>query len=126
MSADTLDRINEARHRFFDSDLWFSFTRSRITVAAAIVAVSMILSAVFAPWIAPYDPFDLSKIDLMDSQTPSVWMEDGDSRFLLGTDDQGRDMLSAILHGSRISIWVGFASVAFSLVLGVGLGLRSG
>ncbi|MDD9903998.1 MAG: ABC transporter permease [Rhodospirillaceae bacterium] len=126
MSADTLDRINEARHRFFDSDLWFSFTRSRITVAAAIVAVSMILSAVFAPWIAPYDPFDLSKIDLMDSQTPSVWMEDGDSRFLLGTDDQGRDMLSAILHGSRISIWVGFASVAFSLVLGVGLGLLSG
>ncbi|MDD9924704.1 MAG: ABC transporter permease [Rhodospirillaceae bacterium] len=126
MSADTLDRINEARHRFFDSDLWFSFTRSRITVAAAIVAVSMILSAVFAPWIAPYDPFDLSKIDLMDSQTPPVWMEDGDSRFLLGTDDQGRDMLSAILHGSRISIWVGFASVAFSLVLGVGLGLLSG
>ncbi len=126
MSTDTLDRIKEARHRFFDSDLWFSFTRSRITVVAAIVAASVILGAVFAPWIAPYDPFDLAKIDLMDSQTPPVWMEDGDSRFLLGTDDQGRDMLSAILYGSRISIWVGFASVAFSLVLGVGLGLLSG
>ena len=126
MSTDTLDRLNEARHRFFDSDLWFSFTRSRITVVAAIVAASVILGAVFAPWIAPYDPFDLAKIDLMDSQTPPVWMEDGDSRFLLGTDDQGRDMLSAILYGSRISIWVGFASVAFSLVLGVGLGLLSG
>lgn len=126
MSTTTIDRLSEARHRFFDSDLWYSFTRSRITVVAAVVATAMILGAVFAPWIAPYDPFDLSKIDLMDSQTPPVWMEDGDSRFLLGTDDQGRDMLSAILHGSRISIWVGFASVAFSLVLGVGLGLLSG
>ena len=126
MSMATVDRLNEVRHRFFDSDLWYSFTQSRITVVAAIVAVSMILGAVFAPWISPYDPFDLAKIDLMDAQTPPVWLEDGDPRFLLGTDDQGRDMLSAILHGSRISIWVGFASVAFSLVLGVGLGLLSG
>jgi peptide/nickel transport system permease protein len=126
MSMETLDRLREARHRFFDSDLWYSFTSSRITMIAAFVAVSVILGAVFAPWISPYDPFDLAKIDLMDSQTPPVWMEDGDSRFILGTDDQGRDMLSAILHGSRISIWVGFASVAFSLVLGVGLGLLSG
>ena len=126
MSMATVDRLNEVRHRFFDSDLWYSFTQSRITIVAAIVAVSMILGAVFAPWISPYDPFDLAKIDLMDAQTPPVWLEDGDPRFLLGTDDQGRDMLSAILHGSRISIWVGFASVAFSLVLGVGLGLLSG
>jgi peptide/nickel transport system permease protein len=121
-----MDRLSEARRRFFDSDLWYSFTRSRITVLAAIVALSIILGAVFAPWLAPYDPFDLSSIDLMDSQTPPAWLEDGDSRFLLGTDDQGRDMLSAIMHGSRISIWVGLASVAFSLTLGVGLGLLSG
>ncbi len=121
-----MDRLIEVRRRFFDSDLWYSFTRSRITMLAAIVAITIILGAVFAPWIAPYDPFDLSSIDLMDSQTPPAWLEDGDSRFLLGTDDQGRDMLSAILHGSRISIWVGLASVAFSLVLGVGLGLLSG
>lgn len=126
MSVDSFDRLREARHRFFDSDLWYSFISSRITMLAAFVAIGMILSAVFAPWISPYDPFDLAKIDLMDSQTPPVWMKDGDTRFILGTDDQGRDMLSAILHGSRISIWVGFASVAFSLVLGVGLGLLSG
>lgn len=126
MSVLTADRLNEARRRFFDSDLWYSFTRSRITVIAAIVAALVISGALFAPWIAPYDPFDLSNIDLMDSQTPPVWLEGGDSRFLLGTDDQGRDMLSAILHGSRISIWVGLASVIFSLVLGVGLGLLSG
>lgn len=126
MSVLTPDRLNEARRRFFDSDLWYSFTRSRITVIAAIVAATVIFGALFAPWISPYDPFDLSSIDLMDSQTPPAWLEDGDSRFLLGTDDQGRDMLSAILHGSRISIWVGLASVAFSLVLGVGLGLLSG
>ncbi len=126
MSVLTADRINEARKRFFDSDLWYSFTRSRIAVLAAIVAATVILGALFAPWISPYDPFDLSNIDLMDSQTPPVWLEDGDPRFILGTDDQGRDMLSAILHGSRISIWVGLASVVFSLVLGVGLGLLSG
>lgn len=126
MSVQTIDRIRDARQRFFDSDLWYSFTSSRITVVAAIVAAAMILGALFAPWISPYDPFDLSNIDLMDSQTPPVWLEDGDPRFLLGTDDQGRDMLSAILHGSRISIWVGLASVIFSLVLGVGLGLLSG
>ncbi len=101
MSIETFGRLREARHRFLASDLWYSFTSSRDTMIAAFVAVGMILSAVFAPWISPYDPFDLSTIDLMDSQTPPIWMADGDSRFLLGTDDQGRDMLSAILHGDE-------------------------
>jgi peptide/nickel transport system permease protein len=126
MNIWTPDRLNETRRRFFDSDLWYSFTQSRITVIAAIVAVILIFGALFAPWVSPYDPFDLSSIDLMDSQTPPMWLEDGDPRFILGTDDQGRDLLSAILHGARISIWVGLASVAFSLVLGVALGLLSG
>ena len=109
-----------------DSDLWYSFTRSRITVAAASVAGVVILSAFLAPLIAPYNPFDLASLDLLDAHIPPVWSEDGETRFLIGTDDQGRDLLSAILYGARISIGVGIASVVLSLVLGVGLGLVSG
>ena len=109
-----------------DSDLWYSFTRSRITVAAAAVAGTMVLAAFLAPLIAPYDPFDLASLDLLDAHIPPVWAEDGETRFLIGTDDQGRDLLSAILYGARISIGVGIASVILSLVLGVGLGLVSG
>ena len=109
-----------------DSDLWYSFTRSRITVTAAAVAGTMVLAAFLAPLTAPYDPFDLASLDLLDAHIPPVWAEDGETRFLIGTDDQGRDLLSAILYGARISIGVGIASVILSLVLGVGLGLVSG
>ena len=109
-----------------DSDLWYSFTRSRITVVAAAVAGTMVLAAFLAPLIAPYDPFDLASLDLLDAHIPPVWAEDGEARFLIGTDDQGRDLLSAILYGARISIGVGIASVLLSLVIGVGLGLVSG
>ena len=108
-----------------DSDLWHSFTRSQITVAAAAIAGVMILAAFLAPLIAPHNPFDLASLDLLDAHIPPVWSEDGETRFLIGTDDQGRDLLSAILYGARISIGVGIASVILSLVLGVGLGLSS-
>ena len=109
-----------------DSDLWYSFTRSRITVAAAALAGTIVLSAFLAPVIAPYNPFDLASLDLLDAHIPPIWAEDGETRFLIGTDDQGRDLFSAILYGARISIGVGIASVLLSLVLGVGLGLVSG
>src|SRR3546814_9958243 len=79
-----------------------------------------------SPWLAPYDPFDLSTVDLMDSEIPPIWHREGDPRFLLGTDAQGRDILSAVIYGARISLGVGFASVVLALVLGVGLGLLSG
>jgi len=116
------DRIRRA----LDSDLWHSFTRSPVTVVSAVVTAAILLAAVFAPWVAPHDPFDLASIDLLDASLPPVWMADGDPRFLLGTDDQGRDVWSTIIFGARISLVVGFASVIFSLVLGVGLGLVSG
>ena len=112
--------------RALDSDLWYSFTRSPVTVVSAAVTASILLAAALAPWVAPHDPFDLASIDLLDASLPPVWMADGDTRFLLGTDDQGRDVWSTILFGARISLVVGFASVIFSLVLGVGLGLVSG
>ena len=116
------DRVRRA----LDSDLWYSFTRSPVTVLSAAITAAIVLAAVFAPWVAPHDPFDLASIDLLDASLPPVWMADGDPRFLLGTDDQGRDVWSTIIFGARISLVVGFAAVIFSLVLGVGLGLVSG
>jgi peptide/nickel transport system permease protein len=112
--------------RVFDSDLWWSFTRSPVVVVSAIVALTMIASALLAPWIAPHDPFNLATLDLLDAFTPPVWLDEGDWRFLLGTDDQGRDVLSTIMHGARISLFVGFASVLFSMTLGISLGLLAG
>ena len=112
--------------RFFDSDVWFSFRRSKVTMVAAGVTVVYFVAALFAPLIAPHDPFDLVNLDVMDSFIPPMWELDGDPRFLLGTDDQGRDMLSAIIHGARVSLFIGFASVVLALVLGVGLGLWAG
>ena len=113
--------------QFLDGDIWFSFTRSPIVVLSAIFLLVTFIAAAFAPWVAPHDPFDLASLDIMESVLPPAWDEyDGTSKFLLGTDDQGRDILSTIIYGARISLVVGFASVAFSLVLGVGLGLISG
>ena len=112
--------------RFFDSDVWFSFRTSPVAVLAALVAVLCAFCAFFAPWVAPYDPFDLSALDLSDARLPPAWSDEGQSRYLLGTDDQGRDILSALMYGARISLLVGLASVLLSVVIGVSLGLLSG
>jgi peptide/nickel transport system permease protein len=112
--------------RFRDSDVTYSFRRSPVAIVAAVVTAIFMISALFAPWLAPHQPFDLATVDLMDGFTPPMWQADGDPRFLLGTDDQGRDILSTIMYGARISLGVGFAAVAFAMVIGVGLGLMSG
>jgi peptide/nickel transport system permease protein len=109
-----------------DSDIWFSFKKSKITVVAAIVTAVMFLGAFLAPLIAPHNPFDLATLSLLDSLIPPAWEEGGNASFLLGTDDQGRDVLSTILYGSRISLAVGLASVVFAAVLGIALGLLAG
>jgi peptide/nickel transport system permease protein len=119
-------RLGDGLRRCFDSDLWHSFSRSPVAVVSALVTVVFVGSAVFAPLVAPYDPFDLSTVDLLDSEIPPLWQAGGDPRFLLGTDAQGRDILSAMIYGARISLGVGFASVVLAMVLGVGLGLLSG
>ncbi len=112
--------------RFFDSDVWFSFRTSPVAVLAALVALLCAFCAFFAPWVAPYDPFDLAALDLSDARLPPAWADDGVSKYLLGTDDQGRDILSALMYGARISLLVGLASVLLSVVIGVSLGLLSG
>jgi peptide/nickel transport system permease protein len=117
-----LDTIN----RFFDSDIWWSFKRSPLTVVAAVLAAICILGAFLSPVIAPHDPYDLTKISLTDSILPPAWSAEGKSEYLLGTDQQGRDILSTIMYGGRISLVVAMSAVAMSIVMGVGLGLIAG
>lgn len=112
--------------RFLDGDLWYSFKQSPVAMAATLVAAIMIAGAILAPWVAPHQPFDLASLSLNDSLLPPAWSEQGRLTYALGTDDQGRDVLSTILYGSRISLLVGLASVVFASLLGVGLGLLSG
>jgi peptide/nickel transport system permease protein len=112
--------------KLWDHDLAWSFRRSPVTVAAALVTLLCVAGAVLAPWIAPQDPFDLAALDLNDAFLPPAWSEGGRLAFLLGTDNQGRDILSTILHGARVSLVVGLASVLLALFLGVSLGLIAG
>ena len=93
---------------------------------AALIALVCTVAAVFAPWIAPHNPFDLSTLELMNARLPPAWSADGNREFLLGTDDQGRDILSALMYGARISLAVGIASVVLSVLIGVTLGLMAG
>jgi len=121
-----LRHLGDAIARFFDSDIWHSFKRSPVTVLAALITAIFLGAALFAPWVSPHNPFDLTQVDLLDAFIPPVWESGGDVRFLLGTDDQGRGILSTIIYGARISLGVGFASVFFAMFLGIGLGLLSG
>jgi peptide/nickel transport system permease protein len=93
---------------------------------SALVALVCIVCAAAAELVAPHNPFDLKTLDLGDSMLPPAWMEGGGVKYLLGTDEQGRDVLSALMYGARISLFVGFSSVVLSLLIGVSLGLLSG
>ncbi len=112
--------------RLLDSDVWHSFRTSPMAIAAAAIAFVCVFCAVFAPWVAPHDPFDLATLNLADARLPPAWEPEGSTTYLLGTDDQGRCILSALMYGARISLAVGLASVLLSVVVGVGLGLLSG
>ena len=110
----------------WDHDLAWSFRRSPVVMIAGFTTLICVGGALFAPWLAPHSPFDSATLVLTDGFTPPAWIAGGTNRYLLGTDDQGRDLLSTIMYGARISLGVGVASVLFSMVLGVALGLISG
>jgi len=118
--------IKETLLRWYDSDVCYSFRTSPTAVMAALVALVCLFSAVFAGWVAPHNPFDLSTLELSDARLPPGWDGEGTWTYPLGTDDQGRDILSAVIYGARISLIVGLASVLLSVVLGVALGLLAG
>ena len=112
--------------RLLVGDLWHEFTHSPVAMLAATVALLCLLGALFAPWLAPHNPSDLATLDLADSHLPPAWLADGRATYPLGTDDQGRDILSSLLYGARISLMVGLSSVALSVLIGVAAGLLAG
>jgi peptide/nickel transport system permease protein len=112
--------------RIRQSDLWYSFIRQRSAVFAAVLLAVLIISAFSAPLYAPQNPFDPAQLELWNAEIPPIWLEGGQWPYVLGTDTQGRDILSAILYGSRISILIGIASVVFALLIGIGSGLAAG
>jgi peptide/nickel transport system permease protein len=116
-----------ALRRFIDGDIVYSFKRRPgVMLAAAIIAIS-VFAVVFAPWVAPHNPFDLRTLNLLDAFTPPAWtVGKGNPAYLLGTDDQGRDVLSTIIYGSRMSLLVGLFATLLAMVIGVTLGLVSG
>jgi len=112
--------------RFLDSDFVYSFRRNPVAVASALVLLVVVLGAVFSHLLAPHDPFDLASLSLLDSFKPPVFAAGGDPGYLLGTDDQGRDVLSTIMYGTRISLFVGVLAIAFALSVGISIGLLAG
>jgi peptide/nickel transport system permease protein len=120
--------------RLKGSDLYYSFTRSPITVAAAVVTLVFVVGSLLAPWLAPHTPFEPASLEIEQANRPPAWVvrdeskgqSSGDWRYLLGTDNQGRDMLSTIMYGGRVSILLGFAAVLLAMFLGILLGLSAG
>ncbi len=112
--------------RALDSDFLYAFRRSPVAVVAFAVVAVLFLSAFFAPWIAPQNPFDAASLNLLDSFIPPVFLKGGGWHYVLGTDDQGRDVLSALMYGMRLSLYVGFLSIGLALLVGVLVGLVAG
>jgi len=118
--------MRAALARFWDGDLAWSWRHTPVAMLATFLLIALLVAAFGAPWIAPHNPFDLATIDLLDALKPPVWLADGTTKYLLGTDSQGRDMLSALMYGTKVSLLIGLAAVAGAMSLGIGLGLISG
>jgi peptide/nickel transport system permease protein len=112
--------------RWLGSDMGLSFRASPVAVASLVVLVLVALSALLAPVIAPQNPYDLKQVFIDKAEIPPIWTRDGEWPFLLGTDPQGRDVLSSILYGTRMSLLIGVAAVAASMSIGVSIGLAAG
>ena len=124
--AETLPTFPVRLAAAWNSDVGYSFRHSPVAIISAVVLAVCLAAALFAPWIAPHNPFDLKTLNLLDALSPPLGMEGSRPGYVLGTDDQGRDVLSAIMFGTRISLLVGLAAVALAIVLGVSLGLIAG
>ena len=123
---DPARRMRRRLARAWSGDVGWSFRHSPIAIVSAVVLAVCLAAALFAPWLAPTNPFDLKTLNLLDALAPPAWLPGAKPGYVFGTDDQGRDMLSAIMFGARISLLVGVASVALALVAGVTLGLIAG
>ncbi|WP_441493543.1 ABC transporter permease [Bosea sp. 2RAB26] len=120
------EKIPTRWERFLDSDILASFLRSKVTMVASFVVLLLFIGAAFSPWIAPTNPFDPASVFLADANIPPAWQQGGEARFIFGTDDQGRDLYSAILYGLRVSLVVGGLGVILAASIGITLGLLAG
>ncbi|CAN1570843.1 DppC ABC-type dipeptide/oligopeptide/nickel transport systems, permease components [Burkholderiaceae bacterium] len=118
--------MRAALSKFWDGDLAWSWRHTPVAIVATLTLLVMLIAAFGADWIAPHNPFDLATIELLDALKPPVWADDGTTQYLLGTDSQGRDLLSALMYGTKVSLLIGLAAVAGAMLLGVVLGLISG
>ncbi|MDX1467048.1 MAG: ABC transporter permease, partial [Halomonas sp.] len=112
--------------RFRGSYLLYSFKRDPVAQVSLAVFIMLVGVAVLAPWLAPMDPYDLAQIDILASELPPFWIDGSDPAYVMGTDAQGRDLLSTILYGARVSLIIGFGAVALQALLGVSFGLLAG
>jgi peptide/nickel transport system permease protein len=118
--------MRAALAKFWNGDLAWSWRHTPVAIIATFTLLIMLIAAFGAGWIAPHNPFDLATIELLDALKPPVWADDGTAKYLLGTDSQGRDLLSALMYGTKVSLLIGLAAVAGAMLLGVVLGLISG
>lgn len=118
--------MRAALAKFWDGDLAWSWRHNPVAIVATLILSVMLIASFGAGWIAPHNPFDLATIDLMDALKPPVWDEEGTSKYMLGTDSQGRDLLSALMYGTRVSLLIGLAAVIGAMFIGIALGLISG
>jgi peptide/nickel transport system permease protein len=116
----------KAWNRFKNSYLLYSFKRDPIAILSFSVLSIMVVISILAPVVAPFNAYDTSTFDIMDAETPPVWMESGDKLFILGTDIQGRDLLSAMIYGLRVSLLIGCGAVLLQAFMGILVGLFSG
>jgi len=118
--------MSAKKEGFFKSEFFHNFVRSPGAMAGLLIVTFFVVLVTAGPLFTPQNPYDIGRLDLMDAFKPPVWMEGGDPAFVLGTDDQGRDLLSAMVYGSRISLFIGLSVVVLSCVLGTFLGLTAG
>ncbi|MGH1350122.1 MAG: ABC transporter permease [Methyloligellaceae bacterium] len=113
-------------NQILQSNIVYRFSRDRVAIISSVILLFFILASVLAPFIAPQNPYDLAQLDILDAEIPPVWQKEGDSRFILGTDHQGRDMLSTILYGTGLSLTIGIFAVLIQAFIGVSIGLIAG
>ena len=118
----TVSRLQKIKQSHF----WYSFKKDPVAIISFSIFITFVLAALFAPLIAPTDPYDIAQIDIMDGEIPPSWQEEGEDRFWLGTDAQGRDLWSTILYGTRLSLIIGICAVVLQAFIGIMLGLIAG
>ena len=118
--------MGKKMNAFCRSEVFHNLVRSAGAVSGLLIVVFFLVMVLLGPAWTPQNPYDIASLDLMDAYKPPLWMEGGDPAFVLGTDEQGRDLLSAIVYGNRISLFIGVAVVLFSCVICTFFGLIAG